>query len=50
LFEDAPRASSTKQHLLSEPRNEDELFSGFIDYEEVTDARFFSEAALAFAA
>ncbi len=49
---DAPASfvDDLKQHLLSEPRNEDELFSGFIDYEEATDARFVSEAALAFAA
>jgi ABC-type phosphate/phosphonate transport system substrate-binding protein len=39
-----------KQHLLSEPRNEDELFSGFVDYDEATDTRFLSDAALAFAA
>lgn len=39
-----------KQNLLSEPRDEDELFSGFIDYEETIDERFFSDAALAFAA
>lgn len=49
---DAPAsfADDLKQHLLSEPRNEDELFSGFVDYDEAIDARFFSEAALAFAA
>jgi ABC-type phosphate/phosphonate transport system substrate-binding protein len=49
---DAPASfvNDLKQTLLSEPRNEDELFSGFIDYEEATDERFFSDAALAFAA
>ncbi len=49
---DAPTSfvDDLKQTLLSEPRNEDELFSGFIEYEAATDARFFSDAALAFAA
>jgi len=49
---DAPASfvDELKQNLLSEPRDEDELFSGFIDYEETIDERFFSDAALAFAA
>ena len=39
-----------KTQLLSEPRNPDALFSGFVDYEEATDRQFVSDAALAFAA
>src|SRR6185312_2804922 len=40
---DAPASfvDELKQNLLSEPRDEDELFSGFIDYEETIDERFF---------